>query len=432
MKFYEQSLDLCFGKPGFIAANHLTAQHGKAEEAMEKLWDWYEKATLPLLRLPETYEDLRALTPHIQNFQRFHTVVILGTGGSSLGGQTLYSLADQGFGNRRGKPRLYFMDNVDPVTFEALFNSIDVARTGFICISKSGGTAETLMQTFFCFGEMQKRLGAKTDGHFLIITEPGNNPMRAFATRNRLSVLDHDPQVGGRFSVLSVVGLLPAMIAGIDAFAVREGANTVLKHCLNGSVESAAPVQGALLAVGYAGKSQTVLMPYVDQLAYFGLWYRQLWAESLGKDGKGTTPIRAMGTVDQHSQLQLYLQGPKDKLFTVLIKDCARSGSAVHQILVQDPRLAYLTGKPMGALLDAEQRATIKTLYNNDCPVRVIRIGELDERTMGALLMHFMLETIIAAHLLDVDAFDQPAVEEGKVLTRAYLQDMPAVGIGSA
>jgi glucose-6-phosphate isomerase len=164
-------------------------------------------------------------------------------------------------------------------------------------------------------------------------------------------------------------------------------------------------------------------MPYVDRLADFGLWYRQLWAESLGKGGHGTTPIRAVGTVDQHSQLQLYLDGPKDKMFTVALLDCARAGRKVPRKLANDPSLAYLAGRTMGALIDAEGRATAETLLRRGRPTRILRISKLDGAVMGALMMHYMLETILAAHLLGVDAFDQPAVEEGKVLTRQYLAD---------
>jgi glucose-6-phosphate isomerase len=162
-------------------------------------------------------------------------------------------------------------------------------------------------------------------------------------------------------------------------------------------------------------------MPYVDRLACFGLWFRQLWAESLGKRGQGTTPVNALGTVDQHSQLQLYLDGPRDKMFSVVLLDCAGTGPRVDPALADDRALGYLTGRSVGDLMDAEGRATVETLIRNGRPTRVFRLTALDERVMGALMMHFMLETVIAAHLLGVDPFDQPAVEEGKVLTRQYL-----------
>ena len=165
-------------------------------------------------------------------------------------------------------------------------------------------------------------------------------------------------------------------------------------------------------------------MPYADRLAAFGLWFRQLWAESLGKDGKGSTPIRAVGAVDQHSQLQLYLAGPRDKMFSLVTLDVAGSGGVIPASFADDPSLAYLAQRSLGDLLAAEQRATAESLVRNGRPTRVFRVGKLDERALGALLMHFMLETIIAAHLLGVDAFDQPAVEEGKVLARQYLSEM--------
>lgn len=165
-------------------------------------------------------------------------------------------------------------------------------------------------------------------------------------------------------------------------------------------------------------------MPYRDRLAAFGLWYRQLWAESLGKGGQGTTPIRALGTVDQHSQLQLYLDGPPDKMFTLLMGDVAGGGAEVPPELAGATGLGYLAGRRMGDLLDAEQRATADTLIRHGRPTRVMRVPRLDEAAMGALMMHFMLETIIAARLMGVDAFDQPAVEESKRLARDYLAAM--------
>jgi glucose-6-phosphate isomerase len=187
------------------------------------------------------------------------------------------------------------------------------------------------------------------------------------------------------------------------------------------------PAVGAALTVALGrsrGVTQTVLMPYVDRLGHFGLWFRQLWAESLGKDGKGSTPIRALGTVDQHSQLQLYLAGPRDKVFTLVMLDVAATGGTVSPAFADAPQLAYLAGRSMGDLLDAEQRATAASLVRQGRPTRIFRLARLDEQTLGGLLMHFMLETMIAAELLGVDAFDQPAVEEGKVLARQYLGEM--------
>jgi glucose-6-phosphate isomerase len=400
----------------------------KTGEALEGLRARHADGSLPLLRLPETRDDLALLKPVAEAYQsQFDDVVLLGTGGSSLGGKTICRLADCGFGPRPGTPKIHFFDNVDPHSIQALLSSVALHRTGFLVVSKSGSTAETLTQFFICFQAAREALGDAAAGHFTAITEPGDNVLRRLATQHGMAVLDHDPGVGGRYSALSLVGLLPAMIAGLDPAAIRAGAAGVLAPVLEGaSPDSVEPAVGAALSIGLASENQvstTVVMPYVDRLADFGLWFRQLWAESLGKNGKGTTPVNALGTVDQHSQLQLYLDGPRDKMFTVMMLDCAGDGPAVDPVLADDDSLSYLAGKTIGDLMDAEQRATAQTLISNNRPTRIFRLETLDETMMGALMMHFMLETIIAAHLLGVDPFDQPAVEEGKILTRQYLAE---------
>jgi glucose-6-phosphate isomerase len=181
---------------------------------------------------------------------------------------------------------------------------------------------------------------------------------------------------------------------------------------------------GAALSVALAqtrGKAIAVLMAYADRLERMTRWYVQLWAESLGKDGKGTTPIGALGPVDQHSQLQLYIAGPRDKLFTVVTVGAAGRGPRMDARLAALAGEADFAGKTMGDLVAAQGRATAETLVKNGCPVRTIHLERLDAASLGELLMHFMLETIVAAHLIGVDPFDQPAVEEGKVLAKKYL-----------
>lgn len=430
---YSQDISGCLaetvGARG-LAAGELDAMLERAEAALEGVRRRHAERSLPLLRLPERRDDLEVPAALADEFRRrFTQIIVLGTGGSSLGGQTLAALADQGFGPRAGAPRLIFMDNIDPATFAALFAPLDPARTGVIAISKSGGTAETMAQLLLCLDWLRAALGeGAVGGRILALTEPRDNVLRRLALRHGMRLLDHDPGIGGRFSVLSNVALLPALIAGLDAAAVRDGALDVLDACLDAvSARDAAPALGAALSIALArkGAGTTVMMPYVDRLASFGLWYRQLWAESLGKEGHGTTPVRAMGTVDQHSQLQLYLAGPADKMFSLVLLDVAGTGGTMVRDLAGDPDLAYLAGRTLGDLLDAEQRATAATLIRNGRPTRIFRLAALDERTLGALLMHFMLETIIAADLLGIDAFDQPAVEEGKVLARRYLGEMP-------
>lgn len=432
---YRQIIQTCFeshvGQFGLLDAEFRETQE-RTGTIVDGLKTLYDSGDLPLLRLPETSRDLDDLQEVAKRFRTsFDDVVVLGTGGSSLGGQTLYSLADSGFGPRKGGPRIHFLDNVDPDTFELLYEQLDLKRTGFIVISKSGGTAETVAQFIACLDRLMTLIGrSEVPKHALVITETDNgaNPLRSLADRLSLPVLAHDPNVGGRYSVLSVVGLLPAMIAGLDAYAVRKGALSVLKATLEGpDPRESDPAVGAAIKVAFLQKkgiANTVLMPYVDRLANFGLWFQQLWAESLGKNGTGSTPIRAMGTRDQHSQMQLYLAGPRDKLFTLMTLNVAGEGRLISNALVKEAELAYLQRRRMGDLLDAEQRATAQTLVKNGCPMREFQLERLDEEVMGALLMHFMLETIIAAGLLGVNAFDQPAVEEGKVLARKFLSEM--------
>ncbi len=423
---YAQITDACFsdavGAHGLDRAR-FDALLKKAEGALTAMKSGHEDGSLPFLRLSEARDDLGSLEPLAARYrEQFSDVVLIGTGGSSLGGQTLCKLATD-----LQAPRLHFFDNIDPHSLGRLLSAVDLARTGFLVVSKSGSTAETMSVFLLCLAAVIETLGRDATGRFTAIAEPGDNALRRICDEYGIAVLDHDPGIGGRYSVLSLTGLLPAMIAGLDAVAVREGAAEALAPVLIGAAaKDIAPAIGAAISVGLAenrGISTSVLMPYVDRLADFGLWYRQLWAESLGKNGKGTTPVNALGTVDQHSQLQLYLDGPRDKMFTVIMLDVAGKGGTFPADLARDRDLAYLAGRSLGDLMDAEQRATAESLIRHQRPTRIIRLPVLDERTMGALFMHFMLETIIAAHLLGVDPFDQPAVEEGKVLARQYLAE---------
>jgi glucose-6-phosphate isomerase len=413
-KAYEDALARCAGALDWLKGRHADGK-------------------LPLLRLPEKRDDLAEIRAAGERLGKGATdVVFLGTGGSSLGGQTLAQLgghAVPGVGGLRAGPRLHFMDNLDPDSYALLLARAPLATTRFVAISKSGGTGETLMQIIAALDAVRTAgLSGEIGKSFLGISEPTagkRNGLRELLAPDGVPLLDHDPNVGGRYSVLTNVGLLPAALAGLDIAAVRAGAAAALAPVLQGRPPAEVPAcVGAALAVALAqGRAKTisVLMAYADRLERLTRWYVQLWAESLGKDGKGTTPIGALGPVDQHSQLQLYIAGPRDKLFTVVTVAAAGRGPRM------DAKLAALAGEPdfagktMGDLVAAQGRATAETLIKNGCPVRTIHLARLDEQGLGELLMHFMLETIVAAHLLGVDPFDQPAVEEGKVLAKTYL-----------
>jgi glucose-6-phosphate isomerase len=406
----------------------------RSAEALAWIRARHADGKLPLLRLPEKTDDLAAIGGAAKRLVAgAGDIVFLGTGGSSLGGQTVAQLAGcgvPGLGALREGPRLHFMDNLDPDTYAAMLARLPLAATRFVAISKSGGTGETLMQTIAALAAVRNAgLAAKTPELLFGITEPAvagrRNGLRDLLGRHGALMLDHDPDVGGRFSVLTNVGLLPAAVAGLDIAALRRGAAAALAPVLAGKAPGEVPAAvGAALGVALAAtktKPIAVLMAYADRLERFTRWYVQLWAESLGKAGQGTTPIAALGPVDQHSQLQLFIAGPRDKLFTVITVAAAGRGPRL------DARLAAEAGEPgfgaktVGDLVAAQGRATAETLARNGCPVRTIRLDRLDEASLGELLMHFMLETIIAAHLLGIDPFDQPAVEEGKVLAKRYL-----------
>lgn len=432
---YTHQTDSCFsdaiGAHGVTKTSH-AAMLARTEPALDQLRQWRDTGTLPLLALPYRLDDIDAIAPIAERFRSsFNDVIVLGTGGSSLGGKSLYALADAGWGPPDGAPRLHFMDNVDPHSFDALFAAVDWARTGLLTISKSGGTAETLTQTTICLTRMARALGAAAlRDHVVAITEDANNPLRALAERHTIPILDHDPLVGGRYAALSIVGLLPSMIAGLDPKAIRDGAAAVLDATLTAdNPADSAPAVGAALSIGLAqerGITATIVMPYLDRLAWFASWHRQLWAESLGKNGVGTTPVNALGTVDQHSQVQLYLDGPADKMFTIITVAPGADDLLIPRDEGTGAEPGWLAGRTMGALLQASARATAETLAARGRPVRAIHLAKLDARAMGAMMMHFMLETVIAARLLGVDPFNQPAVEFGKVLTRDFFAAHPA------
>jgi len=416
-----------------VAADAFAAALKRSEGALDWLRARHADGGLPLLRLPAQRDDLDGIKQAARRLTAGATdIVLLGTGGSSLGGQTLAQLAGHavpGVGVLRDPPRLHFMDNLDPDSFTSLLARLPLSTTRFVAISKSGGTGETLMQSAAVLAALkqaglEKQIGERVLG----LSEPAaggkRNGLRDLFAPFGVPFLDHDTGVGGRFSVLTNVGLLPAAMLGLDIGAIRSGAAVALAPVLEGkpAAEVPAAVGAALsIALSESGKGIAVLMCYADKLERFTRWYVQLWAESLGKGGKGTTPIGALGPVDQHSQLQLFIAGPRDKLFTIMTVGTAGRGPRIEAEFAKLCGEPHFAGKTIGDLVAAQGRATAETLAKNGRPVRMIHLERLDAASLGELLMHFMLETIIAAHLLGVDAFDQPAVEEGKVLAKKYL-----------
>ncbi|HVG51367.1 MAG TPA: glucose-6-phosphate isomerase [Xanthobacteraceae bacterium] len=418
---------------GGIPKNSFEAALANTANALDWLRARHANGGLPLLNLPDRREDLDAILTVAEKFRvEASDIVFMGTGGSSLGGQTLAQLAGHavpGLGLLRDGPRLHFLDNLDPVTFADVLARLPLSDTRFISISKSGGTAETLMQTSAVL-EALSGAGLSRDipQLFLGLSEPAvpgkRNGLRALLEAYDVAFLEHDTKVGGRFSVLTNVGLLAAAMAGLDIAAVRAGAANALAPVLMKKPPKDVPAAvGAALAFSgaQAGKTISVLMAYADRLERFTRWYVQLWAESLGKEGHGTTPVAALGPVDQHSQQQLFIAGPRDKLITVVTVATAGEGPRIEQKFATLAGEPDFSGKSVGDLVAAQSRAMVETFARNGVAVRTLHLETLDEASMGELLMHFMLETIITSQLMEIDAFDQPAVEEAKVLAKKYL-----------
>jgi glucose-6-phosphate isomerase len=420
---YRQDVSACLSSLSEKAFNDTLKDAEAALTWLRAEVDGGSLAAFEVCRQSADLADLETLAGEFR--QNCDTVVVLGTGGSSLGGQALCALSTDA-----AAPEVRFFDNIDPATLDTVFTGTAPDRLGLVIISKSGTTAETLAQTLTIVPQLAAGVadaaGAGLRGRVVVITEAGDTPLRKFADSRKLEIRDHDPDIEGRYAVFSLVGVLPALIAGVDATAVRAGAAAVLAQALDAASAADVPAAvGAAVSVALSrerGVGISVLMPYSDRLIKFVQWYRQLWAESLGKDGVGTTPVEALGAVDQHSQLQLYLDGPADKMFTIVAPDHAGTGATVDAGLARELGLDYLAGRTVGDLLAAEQQATIDSLVAGGCPTRVLAVDRVDAATVGALMMHYLIEAVVAARLLAVNPFDQPAVEDSKVRAREYLQ----------
>ena len=395
----------------------------------------YRSGHLPLLSIVDDTADIAAARAALDRLSiGARTIVFFGTGGSSLGGQTLaqlsgWNIAGAAEAAQKSRPRTRFYDNLDGQTLERALRSLDLATTRFVVTSKSGGTVETLVQAIAALSAV-KSAGLERDipRLFLGLTEaarPGvANGLRQLFESLRVPVLDHHAGIGGRFSVLSNVGLLPALARGLDAARIRAGAASVVAGLGRGTARGYAPAEGAALAVGLARERSIgthVFMPYADRLGRFAHWFVQLWAESLGKGGRGTTPLACLGPLDQHSQLQLFMDGPREHLISIIRVAQSTTTPVLDAGLCAAAGIGFMGGRRVGELVAAQSYAVPEALTRAGRPVRTFDLPKLDEAALGALLMHFMLETIFAAALLGIDAFDQPAVELAKVITREKL-----------
>lgn len=373
--------------------------------------------------------------------QAFSDVVVLGIGGSALGPIALRSALRSTSWNalddeaREYFPRLHVLENVDPVTVASVLGRVELGRTLFLVISKSGGTAETMAQYLIARGRLEAELGKDFKRHLVFLTDPAKGALREIARNEGIAALEIPSNVGGRFSILSPVGLLPAALIGIDVRALLAGAADMFSRCDGDELASnPAAVFGTLqwMADSRLGLRNHIIMPYSDPLRDFGGWFVQLWAESLGKiksDGTsvGPTPIPALGVTDQHSQVQLFMEGPRDKTVTFVAVGERAVDLEIPKLHGDIPELSYLGGHTLAELLDAERRATAAALSQRGRLNMTITLDSIDAHHVGGLIMLFEMATIYAGALYGINPLDQPGVELGKRYTYALMGRPDAV-----
>lgn len=400
-----------------VTKDELAGLEGRVKEIHKRWQDDRARGRLAFLDLP--YDTIESVMQAAKGM-RFQDLLVLGIGGSALGLRVLAQALLPPFFSRR---RLFVMDNIDPDHFGALIKQLDLKKTCINVISKSGKTIETASQFYIVQDLLTKKLGVKKwKEHVVITTDPKSGPLREIASKEGLATLPIPTGVGGRFSVLSAVGLFPAALVGIDVVSLVKGAREMVERCSNCDLEeNIAYKNGAVCYIMDTVKQKkiSVIMPYSDSLALFADWYAQLWAESLGKGGRGQTPVKALGVTDQHSQLQLYMDGPNDKIITFAGVEKFATKLAVPKKTHSD--FSHIAGRDLGEILHAEQRATTQALTEAKRPNITVTLPRLDARSIGQLLMMYEISTAFTGYLYGINPFDQPGVERGKELTKEIL-----------
>jgi glucose-6-phosphate isomerase len=412
-----------------IAEHRMNEGLRRAERAAKTLAARQAAGEIGFPALPFLEKEARALSRYAAGMRkRFTHLLVLGIGGSALGTKAVFEGVG-GEGGRKGL-RLTVADNVDPDAFFPLLRSLPMKTTAVVAISKSGGTAETNAQLSLAVEGLRRAAGRKWKEHLVLITDPEKGSFRRFAESSGVDSLPVSPNVGGRFSVLSPVGLLPLAAAGVSVERLLSGGRWMESMFLRGRgrenpVLAAAAVYSHYLIDNV--KPVHVWFTYGEGLARVAEWWQQLWAESLGKRRAagtpvGQTPARAVGVTDQHSQVQLYQDGPADKIFTFVKWMAGQEGGMVPAPGFA-PGMEILGNRPLRDLFDAEFEGTIGALWKAGRPIVRIEVGKRDEAHLGAFLHFWEWVTAIAGECAGIDPFDQPGVEEGKILTRALMGD---------
>ena len=355
---------------------------------------------------------------------KYKNLVICGMGGSSLGAKALCGNNFYDAQHHKSQNKIYFIDNIHYHNLCEFLKILDFDKTAFLFISKSGRTIETICQTLFITDYYQNKLKNNESENLYFLTEnrEENNPLFKIAKKYNRPIIEHDQDIGGRYSCFTPVCLIGAAFYDLDIKKYLNGAINILDNFLNKNDMFAKGIY-FLEKCQEIGLNIQVSMPYLSRLYHFNYWYNQLLAESIGKDGNGITPLKAIGSVDQHSVLQLFLDGPRDKFFTFLTSNHQNKGNKINVPNYLQNDLKYLNNNRLGDVIYANQEATIKTIKNKNHPIRNFNFKNLDETGFGEIMMYFMLETIFYAKILDINPFDQPAVEEGKIFAKEKLNN---------
>ncbi len=432
-----------------VMAENLGAAHGLSKAVLDNYQSQVttihhdflrrrETGEFAFMNLPAQKEILDEIDKFLDPIQgRFENYVHLGIGGSALGPLALHSALRNPFYNllspqdRNSSPKMFFLDNIDPDTIAALSNVLDISKTLFAVVTKSGGTSETIASFLIFFEKLRDRLGDKYRDNLVLITDPLRGFLREFANQKNIANFSIDPAIGGRFSVLTPVGLLPAAISGIDVNLLLDGANFMTKICQREDLfENPAYMFGLINYLYYLeGKPTSVMMSYSDQLFRITDWFRQLWAESLGKKKNrtgdviniGPLPVNALGVTDQHSQVQLYMEGPNDKIFSFLEVEKFERTVVIKSSFFDSDETGYLNNKSINQLIKTEKQATEIALTNNQRPNLTFKVPAVNPFTLGQLFQIFEIATAFTGELFGINAFDQPGVEAGKIATYALM-----------
>jgi len=361
---------------------------------------------------------------------RFENILVLGIGGSALGGLAVTEALLKPYWNfltqeqREGMPRIFFLDNIDPDAMTGLLNMLDLSKTLVNVITKSGSTAETMSQFMIVKNILEAELGDNYRYNIVATTDKKTGVLRQIAEQEGYKTFVVPDDVGGRFSVFSAVGLLPFALVGLDIDEIINGIKDMDLALKNTDINNNIAAQNALihyLLDTKKGKNMCVMMPYSSRLKYVSDWFVQLWAESLGKnDYVGQTPIKALGATDQHSQIQLYNQGPNNKVIN-FIRVAEYDNTLEIPNIFEYTGIGYLGGKSINRLINAEADATRVALTDCRRPVVTVTLDKVDGYNLAQLLYMFEVQTAITGALYNIDAFNQPGVEQAKNYTYALM-----------